>query len=887
MKNFKIKHKVILGIGIIVSITIVLGLLTYIIEKDIKSRYGQIIDNLTDIHDLQHGDSYHLEWKNELGDLIVYDRPFEEVIDYSKCEFDQWINEYTESNYFRNASSEYKQTILKIDEYHVELHKSAQDAISNYKAGNKAEAKNIYDNDVRNNLEEFLKYKSQAETALKQKSTVQKQDINKLLREIDIFNLSGAIISILIAIIVILVISKKTIGPLSMLIETIKNMNKNEVYHVIEDIHTNGEVLDLIIVFNHMVNEVNNQQIKLQDQNEELLAQGEELAAQNEEIIAQQLEMQESFEKVSKHEEQLNRLYQFGKLLNQTMDQRELIKYVLEGLQEEMNAQVGVFTLYNQEKNILELKYTSGLLDVDGLTSLKLGEGLIGRSALQMKTLMVSYDEGQLRTQGLHGRLIMSEEIYQPLTIHNRLLGVIALGRLGDNPFSISEQKLLASMADQISVAIDNTSKHLQTKDALDKIQEVDKLKSEMINTVSHELRTPLASILGFTELLLKKSPNEVKAKKYLSTIYDEAERLKNLINDFLDLQKIEAGRFDFQKTYVNLPDLLQKCTEVYGEQDKHVITLDVEDGLPLILTDPEKVAQVVGNLLSNAVKYSPNGGQISVSAYRSGEDRLRVVIKDQGLGIPKESQKSLFKPFYRVDNSDRREIGGTGLGLSICKKIILALGGDIWVESVHGEGSIFSFTLPLADKAFEPKEDVIKESKTTHGTKGLILVVEDDQSLGNLMSEALKEDGYKTVVFDNGPSALAFVEKKLPQAIVLDLILVGPLDGWEVLRHLKMNKKMKNIPVIISSSVDQKEQGKKFDVADYLVKPFPPEKLVSSIHTVTRIADGYIGIPRLENVQNTEVVIQQALNDKGFNVREIKRNNDVYVINIEPEDLK
>ena len=703
--------------------------------------------------------------------------------------------------------------------------------------------------DITYKLNQLYTSINQAEVMLKQQINIQKEDINTLNRNVDFLSLSAVIISIISAIIVIVILIIGTIKPLSALIKKIRDMNDKEVYQGINDTHSSNEMRDLIFAFNHMIEKVNTQQAKLQDQNDELMAQGEELAAQNEEltsqgeeltaqneeIIAQQQEMQEALSNLAMQEEQLQKLYQFSKLLNETIDQEELVKHVLEGLLNEMNAQAGAFILYSQETKLLEIKYTSGLLGTENMFSLKVGEGLAGRAAQLRQPILANYNEGQLRTQGLYGQLNMTYEIYQPLVSRDRLLGVIALGRLGERQFTNSEQLLLTSLADQISMALTNTSTHRHTQEALLKIQELDKLKSEMINTVSHELRTPLASILGFAELLLKKSPNEEKAKKYINTIYSEAERLKLLINDFLDLQKIETGRFDLDMKQVSLTELLQKCIGVYDGQQtgNHDISLNIEDNLPMVTTDPDRITQVVGNLLSNAIKYSPNGGQIVVSAVRSGNNQVIVSIKDHGLGIPEEALKHLFTPFYRVDNSDRREIGGTGLGLAICHKLVHALGGDIWADSIHGQGSTFNFTLPLKDDAV--KQKISNASDIEAVSKDLILIVEDDPSMSNLISEALKEEGYQSLIFDNGLSTLSYLENNSVGAIILDLILVGPLDGWELLRRLKSNERTKEIPVIVSSCVDQKEEGKKYDIAEYLVKPFAPEQLINVLHKVTK----------------------------------------------------
>jgi signal transduction histidine kinase len=225
---------------------------------------------------------------------------------------------------------------------------------------------------------------------------------------------------------------------------------------------------------------------------------------------------------------------------------------------------------------------------------------------------------------------------------------------------------------------------------------EVDQMKSEFVSTVSHELRTPLSSVLGFTELMLNKELKPEKQRKYLMTISREATRLTALINDFLDVQKMESGKQTYCKSYCDLQSIIE---EVIAAQkvntDKHEFVVDVQAGNPTVLGDQDKLTQVFSNLLSNAVKYSPNGGKILVKI-RDEKLRVAVDIMDEGLGIPAVAIPNLFAKFYRIDNSDRRKIGGTGLGLAIVKEIMKAHDGDVQVQSDLGAGSTFTVSLPL-----------------------------------------------------------------------------------------------------------------------------------------------------------------------------------------------
>lgn len=226
---------------------------------------------------------------------------------------------------------------------------------------------------------------------------------------------------------------------------------------------------------------------------------------------------------------------------------------------------------------------------------------------------------------------------------------------------------------------------------------EVDRMKSEFVSTVSHELRTPLASVLGFTERMIYKELSEERKKTYLKTIYQEAKRLTALINDFLDVQKMEAGKQIYRKTTEDIVDIIQEVKEIFqNNANTHPILLEVMTEKTKVEADREKLAQVIANLLSNAIKYSPDGGRIHITL-ASKVEMLQVTIRDHGIGIPKEAIPHLFTKFYRVDNSDLRKIGGTGLGLSIVKEIIHAHNGDIEIASQIEEGTVVTIELPLS----------------------------------------------------------------------------------------------------------------------------------------------------------------------------------------------
>lgn len=367
---------------------------------------------------------------------------------------------------------------------------------------------------------------------------------------------------------------------------------------------------------------------------------------------------------------------------------------------------------------------------------------------------------------------------------------------------------------------------------------EVDMMKSEFVSTVSHELRTPLASILGFTELILNRELKPDRQQKYLTTIYNEAKRLTALINDFLDIQRMEAGKQSYEKKFINLKLILDKVVESQRiHTDHHQISIIDESNQAHILGDRDKIEQVFTNLINNSIKYSPNGGNIEIKLYHQ-EDRVFVDIKDQGLGIPEGSMQKLFSRFYRIDNSDRRRIGGTGLGLAIVQEIMKAHNGEVFVQSQYGSGSTFTCSFPHMPGQLEELIPVT-ESKAL-GFK--VMVVEDDQSLGQLITDELKEDDFQVSYFKRGKDALAVINDELPDAIVLDILLEeDELDGWSIMEEIKKQEILKNIPIFISSALDEKEKGFSLGATDYLIKPYKPSQLSKAIMQ-TLLKTGKVG---------------------------------------------
>lgn len=360
---------------------------------------------------------------------------------------------------------------------------------------------------------------------------------------------------------------------------------------------------------------------------------------------------------------------------------------------------------------------------------------------------------------------------------------------------------------------------------------EVDQMKSELVSTVSHELRTPLASVLGFTELMLKRELKPERQKRYLETIHKEADRLTNLINDFLDVQRMEAGKQTYEKQEVNLAEVASEVLEGFRvNHNNHRFEIYDHSSSHIVHADRSKMIQLYTNLISNAVKFSPNGGDVIVSL-TNNEESLYIHIADDGLGIPDGELPKLFKKFHRIDNSDRRKIGGTGLGLSICKEIVEAHGGKISVRSEIGEGSVFTIQLPLQHRAVtrQPTGEVDHQLP-------LVMVVEDDYSLSLLFKDELQDAGMNVLHCTSGESALHALKDSKPDAFVVDVMLGDGMNGWEFIEQVKEHPNLSRVPIVVSTALDEQLRGEKLGVHQYLTKPYPPNKLATALlHTLLK----------------------------------------------------
>ncbi len=359
-------------------------------------------------------------------------------------------------------------------------------------------------------------------------------------------------------------------------------------------------------------------------------------------------------------------------------------------------------------------------------------------------------------------------------------------------------------------------------------IERADRLKSEFLASMSHELRTPLHTIIGFTELLLEQleGPLTPKQQRFLTHIHNDSRHLLELINDILDLSKIEAGRVELKPEWFDLTALIEEAVAgirpLAGSKQLQ-LRVDAEPALN-VRADRLRVREILGNLLSNAIKFTPEGGRVVVSGASEGE-LVTFAVEDTGIGIPPEEHASIFDKFHQVGNTTKGVREGTGLGLAITKRLVQMHGGTITVESEPGRGSRFTVTLPREG----PKD--AKDGKPVHRRREtpLVLVVEDEAGARELLATYLVPHGYEVITAPTADDAIAKALTLYPDAITLDLQLGDELS-WRVFDVLKQSPETQHIPVIVVSVFDETEEAARRGVADYLVKPVSRETLLASL---------------------------------------------------------
>ena len=420
---------------------------------------------------------------------------------------------------------------------------------------------------------------------------------------------------------------------------------------------------------------------------------------------------------------------------------------------------------------------------------------------------------------------------------------------------------------------------------AREKADAANQTKSQFLANMSHELRTPLNAIIGLTEMLKEDAADDGldDFEEPLDRVFNAGKHLLTLINDVLDLSKIEAGRVElFNETFElkQILDDVMKTSSPLAQKNENELIIDYKSEIDFVTADQTRVKQVVLNLISNACKFTEKG-KITVGVnkiLREGGDLISIDVSDTGIGMSDEQMSRLFNSFVQADSSTTRKYGGTGLGLTISKQLAKLMGGDVVVNSELGKGTTFTATF-LADfiGASESFKNLNKETGSLienvisleNSSGKTILIIDDDPTVSELMKRQLSKEGYQVIIAPNGKDGIRLARELKPDAITLD-ILMPEMDGWSVLRTLKADPEVSNIPVIMASILDEKNKGFSLGAADFLSKPIQKEYLMKSIRNLTG------------DKENLKICIIEDDESLRFTIKEILEKQNVEIIEAE-----
>jgi len=587
---------------------------------------------------------------------------------------------------------------------------------------------------------------------------------------------------------------------------------------------------------------------------------------------------------------ELRALGEVSRAVNSTIDLPTVLSTIIAKAVQLSGSDSGIVYEFDEVTQTFHARATHRItpehLTVVRAAPIRLGEGAVGRAGMIREPVQVAdiADERQFvapQTRGLLVREGLRSLLAVPLFREQRVLGGLVILRRELGVFSPEIVDTLETFAAQSVLAIQHARLFREVEEKGRELEQASQHKSQFLANMSHELRTPLNAIIGVTEMLREDAQDLKRDDEFepLDRVLGAGRHLLALINDILDLSKIEAGRMELHLETFPLTPLIEdvaKTIEPMATKNGNQVIVDCADDLGALHADQTRFRQALLNLASNANKFTEKG-TITIAAHQAREngcDWVTFAVTDTGIGMTPDQTRKLFQEFSQASSSTASKYGGTGLGLAISRRFCQMMGGDIAVESKLGEGSIFTIRLPRIMPsgeipATEPHGE--KHPKLVHPIaeeveKPLILVVDDDATARELVDRHLERAGFAVVTARGGQQGLRLLRELRPAAVTLD-ILMPDLDGWTVLAAIKGDPELAGIPVILMSIVDQKNRGYALGAADYLVKPVDRTKLVETLTSICGLISGKALL-----VDDDEVVrrsVRQALEPIGWQVTE------------------
>jgi signal transduction histidine kinase/CheY-like chemotaxis protein len=648
-----------------------------------------------------------------------------------------------------------------------------------------------------------------------------------------------------------------------------------------------GRVVGVIVLWRSQVNLFGERTVQLVTT---FAAQGV-IAIRNAQLLS---ELQERTAQLTQSVDELRVLGEVSQAVSSSLDLDEVLTTIVTRAVELSGADGGSIFEFDPGSGRFVLRTCAGTTDelIEELQRIRirLDETFVGQAAArgevrQAPDLDAEAPDPHVDSLRRHGWRSMAAV---PLRRDEEIIGALVIRRKA--PFTLPTQTvdLLETLASQSVVAIHNARVYGELEQKTRELEVASQHKSDFLASMSHELRTPLNAVIGFSDVLLDRMFGALNERQdeYVRDIRNSGHHLLELINEILDLSKVEAGQMELDVSAVSVDDLIAHGLSMVRERaSRHGITLecDADPALGTVEGDELKLTQVVLNLLSNAVKFTPDGGSVKISARRAGGE-AQISVCDTGIGIAEAEQEHIFEAFQRGGRAARTSTEGTGLGLTLSKRIIDLHGGRLWMESKPGAGSTFSFAIPLAR---EPRSRPVHHQGDQRGAC-TVLVVEDDSRSADLLKIYLEGAGYAVSFAWDGVDGLALARRLKPAAVILD-ILLPRLNGWDLLAQLKSDPVTSDIPVVIVSMVDEQGAGFALGAAEYLVKPVDRARLLDVLarslappgdgRTLVAIDDDPVDLDLIEAVLAPEGwrVVRAAGGDEG--VRSVRRERPAIVV--------
>ena len=581
---------------------------------------------------------------------------------------------------------------------------------------------------------------------------------------------------------------------------------------------------------------------------------------------------------------ELRALGEVSHAVNSTLDLETVLTTIVAKATQLSNTEAGAIYVFDDASREFRLRATYGM-DDEIIAAIRdrhihLGETAIGRAVEQRTPIQVPDIQSDpssvldvIVRAGFRGHLTV------PLLGAGRIVGALVVRRKKPGEFPQSTVDLLQTFATQSVLAIQNARLFHEIEATGRQLAEASQHKSQFLANMSHELRTPLNAIIGVTEMLREDAESLNQDLEPLDRVLGAGRHLLALINDILDLSKIEAGRMELQLESFALAPLITdvvKTIEPLVAKNANQVAVQCDPTIGTMHADQMRLRQALLNLLSNANKFTDHGTITIDARQEQGDNRdwVTIAVADTGIGMTPDQMGKLFQEFSQADASTTRKYGGTGLGLAISRRFCQMMGGDITVESAPGHGSTFTIRLPRmaqSDEALVTGARGQARAQAAHpigeGAEApLVLVVDDDATVRDLVERHLQRAGFAVATARGGQEGLRLVRELRPAAVTLD-IMMPDLDGWTVLAAIKGDPALASIPVVLMSIVDQKNRGYALGAADYLVKPVNRTKLVETLTSICGSAAG-----RALLVDDDDVVrrgVRQALEPIGWKVTE------------------